>query len=223
MFRILLAEDDKNLREILSATLRKENYNVIAACDGEDAAQAFRREKFDLVITDVMMPHSDGNELCANIRRLSQEVPVLMLTALDGLDDKEKSFGAGADDYLSKPFALKELLMRVKALLRRSGSASEDKIELPHTRLDFSTLSLTINGKAVQTTKKEFMLLFRLLSRPDVIFSRERLMDEIWGYDSESADRTVDTHIRRIREKAQSDDFSIVTVRGLGYKAVIKK
>lgn len=222
MFRILIAEDDKNLRNILSATLNRENYTVVAAENGKTALDLFCGEKFDLVVTDVMMPVMDGNELCSAVRRISPEIPVLMLTALETIDDKEKGFGAGADDYLTKPFALKELLLRIKALLRRYGEVYENKIVLPHTRLDFAANAAVINGKSVNLTKKEFLLLFKLLSNPDVIFSREQLMNEIWGFDSESADRTVDTHIRWLRDKAENDDFKIVTVRGLGYKAVLK-
>lgn len=222
MFRILVAEDDKNLRNILVSALTKENYTVGAAENGSAAYDMFCEERYDLVVTDIMMPVMDGNRLCAKLRRLSPDIPVLMLTALETIDDKEKGFGSGADDYLTKPFALKELLLRIKALLRRYGETYENKIVLPHAELDFSTLAVKVCGKCVELTKKEFMLLFKLLSNPNVIFSREQLMDEIWGYDSESVDRTVDTHINRLRDKVVCDDFKILTVRGLGYKAVLQ-
>lgn len=222
MFKILLAEDEKNLRNVLASTLTKEGYRVITAENGRLAFDKFCEEKFDLVITDVMMPEMNGNDLTKNLRALAPDTPVLMLTALEALNDKEKGFGAGADDYLTKPFALKELLLRIKALLRRYGAAYEKKIVLPHTELHYDTNVALVNGKATELTKKEFLLLFKLLSHPNVIFSREQLMNEIWGYDSESADRTVDTHIKWLRDKTENEDFRIVTVRGLGYKAVLK-
>lgn len=222
MFKILVAEDDKNLRNILVATLSKENYTVLAAENGKTAFSLFCSEKVDLVVTDVMMPVMDGNELCAAVRKLMPEVPVLMLTALETIDDKERGFNSGADDYLTKPFALKELLLRIRALLRRYGEVHENMIVLPHTQLDYSSNTAIINGKQISLTKKEFLLLFKLLSNPNVIFSREQLMDDIWGYNSESADRTVDTHIKWLRDKAESEDFKIITVRGLGYKAELQ-
>lgn len=221
MFHILLAEDDTNLRNVLEKSLRNAGYTVVAAADGRAAYEQFCAQRFDLVITDIMMPFLDGNELTAEIRRLSADTPVLMLTALETIEDKEKGFGMGADDYLVKPFVLKELVLRVKALLRRYQAVSENKITLPHTELSFQTNTAIINGKKVELTKKEFLLLFKLLSNPNIIFSREQLINEIWGFDSESSDRTVDTHIRWLREKTENEDFRIVTVRGLGYKAVL--
>ena len=221
MFKILVAEDDNNLRNILIATLRKEGYSVIAAANGQAAYDEFCNDKIDLVVTDIMMPKMDGNELTAKVRKLNPDVPILMLTALETLDDKEKGFDSGADDYLTKPFALKELLLRVKALLRRYGAVYENKIVLPHTELNYQTNTVLLDGKPVELTKKEFLLLFKLLSSPNIIFSREQLLNDIWGYDNESADRTVDTHIKWLRSKVESVDFNIVTIRGLGYKAVL--
>lgn len=221
MFKILLAEDEKNLRNILTSTLVKEGYSVCAAENGSIAFDCFCEERFDLVITDVMMPVMNGNELTAKVRDIMPDTPILMLTALETIDDKERGFEAGADDYLTKPFALKELLLRIKALLRRYNEVCKNKIVLPHTELNYSTNSVVINGVTVALTKKEFMLLFKLLSQPNIIFSREQLMDDIWGYDSDSNDRTVDTHIKWLRDKAENEDFKIVTVRGLGYKAVL--
>ncbi|MGN1020518.1 MAG: response regulator transcription factor [Aristaeellaceae bacterium] len=222
MFHILLAEDDANLRCVVEKTLRGAGYTVAAAEDGQAAWEMFCRERFDLVVTDVMMPRMDGNALTAAVRGQSRDVPVLMLTALETIDDKEKSFTSGADDYLVKPFVLRELLLRVKALLRRYGAVSESRIVLPHTELDYQTGAALINGREVSLTRKEFLLLFKLLSSPNMIFSREQLMNEIWGYDSESSDRTVDTHVKWLRDKAENEDFRIVTVRGLGYKAVLQ-
>lgn len=221
MFHILLAEDDTNLRVVVEKTLRGAGYTVEAAADGKTAYEKFCQERFDLVITDIMMPFMDGNRLTQKIRELSGEIPVLMLTALETIDDKEKGFHSGADDYLVKPFSLKELVLRTKALMRRYGMVSENKIVLPHTELNYNTNTAVIDGANVELTKKEFLLLFKLLSNPNVIFSREQLLDEIWGYDNDSKDRTVDTHIRWLRNKTENEDFKIVTVRGLGYKAVL--
>lgn len=221
MFKVLIAEDDNNLRNILVATLQKEGYSVISSDNGQSAYDEFCNDKIDLVVTDIMMPKMDGNELTAKVRALNADVPILMLTALEALDDKERGFGSGADDYLTKPFALKELLLRVKALLRRYGAVYENRIALPHTELNAQTNTVTLNGAPIELTKKEFLLLFKLLSYPNIIFSREQLMNDIWGYESDSMDRTVDTHIKWLRSKVDSADFKIVTVRGLGYKAVL--
>lgn len=221
MFHILLAEDDTNLRNVVEKSLRNAGFTVVTAADGRAAFEQFCAERFDLVITDIMMPFMDGNALAAEIRSISADTPILMLTALESIEDKEKGFCAGADDYLVKPFVLKELILRAKALLRRYNAVSENRIVLPHTELNFSTNTVLLNGQKVEQTKKEFLLLFKLLSNPNIIFSREQLMDEIWGYDSESADRTVDTHIKWLRDKTENPDFKIVTVRGLGYKAVL--
>lgn len=221
MFHILLAEDDENLRNALSKSLHNAGYTVTSAADGKTAYDKFCCEHFDLVITDIMMPLMDGNKLTAEIRKISEDIPVLMLTALEAIEDKEKGFNVGADDYLVKPFALKELVLRVKALLRRYGAVSENKIQLAHTELNYSTNTVLINGQGVELTKKEFLLLFKLLSNPNMIFSREQLINEIWGFDNDSCDRTVDTHIKCLRNKTENEDFKIVTVRGLGYKAVL--
>jgi DNA-binding response OmpR family regulator len=222
MFKILLAEDDRNLRNALVQSIKSNGYEVIGAENGKEAFDKFLTEHFDLVVTDIMMPVMDGNELTCKIKNENPNTPILMLTALESIDDKEKGFGSGADDYLVKPFALKELLLRIKALLRRYESTFENKIELAHTKLDYNTFALEINGKEIELTKKEFLLLFKLLSNPNIIFSREQLMNEIWGYECSSFDRTVDTHIKVLREKVESPDFEIVTVRGLGYKARLK-
>jgi len=168
------------------------------------------------------MPYIDGNTLTAKLRSMNRDLPILMLTALDRFADKEKGFQSGADDYLVKPIDMQEMLLRIKALLRRSQIMSESRIVLPHLILDERTSQCILDNTPIELTRKEFRLLFHLLSAPNRIFTREQLMNEIWGYDSESYDRTVDTHVKRIREQVLSPDFEIVTVRGLGYKAVIK-
>lgn len=222
MFKILLAEDDKNLRNALLQSIKNDGFMVVGAENGKEAYELFLSDHFDLIVTDIMMPMMDGNELTKKIKSENANLPVLMLTALESIDDKEKGFTSGADDYLVKPFALKELILRIKALLRRYENTYENKIEMQHTYLNFNTLETIVNGENVELTKKEFLLLFKLLSNPNIIFSREQLMNEIWGYECSSFDRTVDTHIKVLREKVASKDFEILTVRGLGYKVRLK-
>lgn len=222
MLRILIAEDEPHLRDAMAKSLTNEGYAVVECFDGENALDTFYNEHIDLIVTDIMMPRMDGNQFAAKVRAANTDIPILMLTALETIDDKEKGFNSGTDDYLVKPILMKELALRVKALLRRYKINSEKKIELPHTVLDFSSQTLTINGQHIELNKKEFQLLFKLLASPNTIFSRERIINEIWGYESDSCDRTVDTHISWLREKAASSDFEILTVWGLGYKAVLK-
>lgn len=221
MFKILLAEDEINLNKILTSQLKKEGYIVFSASDGQTAYELLLQEPVDLVITDVMMPNMDGNELTKKVREISSEIPVLMLTALEALDDKERGFNSGADDYLTKPFALKELLLRIKALLRRYKKATEGKLIFSNTVLDYSSMSVSVCGEEVPLSKKEFQILFLMLASPNFIFSREQILQEVWGLENESNDRTIDTHITWLRSKVHSPDFEIVTVRGLGYKAVL--
>lgn len=222
MLKILVAEDEVNIRKLISKTLENAGYSVVECCDGKIALEQFHSQHIDLVVTDVMMPNMDGNTLSSHIRKSNKDVPILILTALASIDDKEKGFNSGTDDYMTKPIIMKELILRVKALLRRYKINSDNKIELPNTILNFNTNTVKVNNADVELSKKEFLLLFKLLASPNIIYSREQLLDEIWGYDSESGDRTVDTHIKWLRDKVVSKDFEIVTVRGLGYKAVIK-
>jgi len=222
MLKILIAEDEPCLKNAIAKTLQNDGFYTIECRDGIEALAAFRNEYIDLIVTDIMMPRMDGNQLTAEIRKTNKDIPILMLTALETIEDKEKGFNCGADDYLVKPIHMKELCLRVKALLRRYKINSENRIELPNTLLDINSQTLTIKGKAVELNKKEFQLLFKLLSNPDIILSREQLLNELWGFDNESNDRTVDTHISRLREKAASEDYEISTVWGLGYKAVLK-
>lgn len=222
MFKVLLAEDETNLRAAIAKSLRGEGYTVVECADGKKALETFYNEHIDIVITDIMMPNIDGNQLTAKIRKENKNIPILMLTALEAIDDKEKGFNSGTDDYLVKPILMKELALRIKALLRRYKINNENKIELPNSVLDFTRQEFKIKGKTVNLTKKEFQLLFKLLANPDTIFSREQLLNEIWGYESDTTDRTVDTHISWLREKAVCVDFEITTAWGLGYKAVLK-
>ena len=220
MLNILVVEDDKNLRKLMTAVLLKNNYNVLTAEDGIKALDIMESSHVDLLISDIMMPNMDGYELTGLIRDANYTLPILMITAKETLDDKKKGFSVGTDDYMVKPIDMDEMLLRVAALLRRSRIMNENRLEINDVVLDYNALTVTRNGESILLPKKEFYLLFKLLSYPKQIFTRSQLMDEIWGMDSEADERTVDVHIKRLREKfADFPEFDIVTVRGLGYKA----
>jgi len=221
MFNILVVEDDFHLRKILIENIKSEGYNVLSAVDGLKGYEAFLNNHIDLVITDVMMPHMDGNSLISSIREINQNIPIIILSALDTFEDKERGFTRGVDDYLVKPINMQELHLRIKALLRRYQSTSESKLTISNTVLDYKSKTCTVNNELIELTIKEFNLLFKLLSSPNQIFTRSQLMNEIWGYDSDSYERTVDTHIKVLRNKIKSKDFDLLTVRGIGYKGVI--
>lgn len=221
MLQILVAEDEFYIRDLICKHLDKSGYTPICAKDGLEAMNVFENNHIDLVITDVMMPHMDGITLSKKIRQNNKNIPIIILTALDTFSDKEKGFTSGVDDYMVKPVDMPEMLLRVKALLRRYQIISENILTHKSITLDFQTKSCTVKNKAVDLTVKEFDLLYKLSSTPNRIFTREQLMNEIWGFDSESYERTVDTHIKRLREKITTEDFEIITVRGLGYKVVL--
>lgn len=224
MFHILVADDDKHTRMLLRAVLESENYTVSTAENGEQALELLDREHIDLVILDVMMPEMDGYEFTETLRSCDCELPVLMLTAKISHEDKKKGFGVGADDFLPKPFDEEELLWRIEALLRRSKIASEKRLTVGKTTLDYGSMGATSDGKKVVLSPKEFRLLFRLLSYPNHLFTKHQIMDEIWDFDSESDEHTVEVHINRLRDKFKNNpDFYIKTVRGFGYMAVIEK
>lgn len=222
MIKILIAEDEPQLRAAIAKSLTNEGYSVLECVDGVHALETFSNEHVDLIVTDIMMPRMDGNLLVKAIREINQEIPIIMLTALDTIEDKVSGFQNGVDDYLVKPFLMKELCVRMKAMLRRAKINTDQKIILPSTTLDSQAQTLCVEGKQIELNKKQFQLLFKLLSNPNIIFSREQLLNEIWGYDSFSTDRTVDTHISWLRTKAASPDYEILAVWGLGYKAVLK-
>jgi DNA-binding response OmpR family regulator len=222
MFKILIAEDDPHLRRLLTLHLQQNGFEAIPCADGISAWERFGSEHVDLLITDVMMPRMDGNRLAAKVRDTNKDLPILMLTALESFEDKEKGFTSGSDDYMVKPVDLKELVLRIKALLRRYRITNENRIEHKCLVLEYASFQVTVHGKNVEMTKKEFLLLYKLASNPGIIFTRDQLLDEIWGFDTESLDRTVDTHVKRIREKINCEDIEIQTVRGLGYKVVMK-
>ncbi len=221
MFKVLVVEDDRHIRNIIEKRLEKAGYEPLSAFNGREGIALFESQKVDLIITDIMMPHVDGISLVKEVRSSNPNIPIIMLTALDNIKDKEESFMSGADDYVVKPVDMKELMLRVQSLLRRYKIINKQLFEHKSTVLDYKTFICHINDQDINLTKKEFMLLFKLLSSSGQIFTREQLMNDIWGFDSYSYERTIDTHIKRLREKIHTDDFELVTVRGLGYKAVL--
>ena len=223
MFNILVIEDNKNMRKLICATLKQNGYSTFEAEDGEVGLDVLDTTHIDLIICDIMMPNMDGYEFTETLRDGHCETPIIIVTAKEQLEDKKKAFSIGADDYMVKPIDFEELILRIGAILRRSKIVNDHKITIGNTVLDYNSLSVTSNGECNTLPKKEFYLLFKLVSSPDTIFTRRQLLDEIWGMESMADERTVDVHIKRIRERYRaSNDFEIVTVRGLGYKAVIK-
>lgn len=221
MFHILVVEDNPDLRELLCSALSENGYRAHGAENGEQALSVLADTVIDLIVADIMMPKMDGFELTKNLREADIFCPLLVVTARDDYDSLQKAFTLGADDYMVKPINVKELLMRVKALLRRAKISAERKIVIGSTVLDFEGMTVRTDGREMILPLKEFSLLFKLLSYPGKIFTRQQLMDEIWGMDSETDDRTINTHINRLRDKFENNpDFTIVTIRGLGYKAV---
>ena len=224
MFQILVVEDDKNVRRLMSAVLTRYGYEPITASDGIEALEVLDRKHVDLILLDVMMPRMDGYEFTNTLRGAGCNIPILMVTARETQNDKKRGFIAGADDYMVKPVDEEEMILRIAALLRRSQIAGERKLVVGSTTLLYDSLSAQTADGVLELPQKEFLLLFKLLSYPNKIYTRRQLMDEIWDMDSESDERTVDVHISRVREHFRNNpDFEIVTVRGLGYKAVIKK
>lgn len=223
MFRILVVDDDKNTRILLKAVLEADNYTVLTATNGEEALATLDSNHVDLVVLDVMMPKMDGYEFTRILRQNNNNLPILMVSAKQLPADKRKGFLVGTDDYMTKPIDEEEMLLRIKALLRRAKIVNERKIVLGDVVLDYDSLTVTKKDAVLELPQKEFMLLYKLLSYPGKIFTRIQLMDEIWGTDSESGWETVTVHIGRLRKKFDTwDEFEIVSVRGLGYKAVKK-
>lgn len=223
MFNILVVEDSLDIREMFMATLRDAGYNAYGAKDGLDALDIMEKVNFSLIIADIMMPNMDGYELTRSLRGVSIDIPILMITAREDYDSMQKGFRYGADDYMVKPVNLGELVLRVNALLRRAKINSEKKIVIGSTTLDYESMTVRVGSEIMELPLKEFGLLFKLLSFPGKIFTRQQIMDDIWGLETESDERTVNTHINRLRERfGNNPDFEIVTVRGLGYKAVRK-
>ena len=223
MFNILVVEDDPSTRKLMEAILKENGYTPFLAEDGEAALDILDKQQIDLMITDVMMPGLDGYTLTDQLREAGYTLPILMVTAKGASKDKKIGFLVGTDDYMVKPVDEEEMILRVKALLRRSRIVSERKLTIGKVTLFYDSLTVDRDGESVTLPQKEFYLLFKLLSYPDIIFTRMQLMDEIWGMDSQTDDRTLNVHISRLRERfADYPEFEIVTVRGLGYKAVRK-
>ena len=221
MWNILIADDDRHIRRLLAAVLEAEKYTVFEAEDGNAALKIIDKEHIDLAIVDVMMPHMDGYALTQALRKSDENLPILMASAKHLPKDKHRGFLVGCDDYITKPIDEEEMLLRIKALLRRAKIASERKMTVCDTVLDYDSLTVSRPGEVQVLPQKEFQLLFLLLSYPGKIFTRIQLMDEIWGADSETGWETVTVHIGRLRKRFEHwDEFDIVSVRGLGYKAV---
>lgn len=223
MFNILVVDDDKNTRLLLTAVLEAEKYRVFTAVNGKDALVLMDREHIDLVVLDVMMPEMDGYEFTETLRNSNNNLPILMVSAKQLPADKRRGFLVGTDDYITKPIDEEEMLLRIKALLRRAKIVNERKITVGDAILDYDTLTVFRGAESVELPQKEFMLLYMLLSYPGKIFTRIQLMDEIWGADSDTGWETVTVHIGRLRKRFENwNEFSIESVRGLGYKAVKK-
>ncbi len=223
MFNILVVDDDKNTRILMREVLEAEQYMVYEATDGEDALEVMDQNHIDLVLLDVMMPKKDGYEFTEELRSVQNDLPILMVSAKQLPADKKKGFIAGIDDYMTKPVDEEEMLLRIKALLRRAKIASERQIVIGDVILDYDTMSVSRLDEVIELPQKEFLLLFKLLSYPGKIFTRIQLMDEIWGADSDTGWETVTVHIGRLRRRFEEwTEFEIQSIRGLGYKAVKK-
>lgn len=221
MLKILIAEDDRELRQLFEHVLVKNGYSVRGVSDGQEALDAMDEEYFNLIISDIMMPVMDGYTLVRSLREAGDTTPVLMITAKDAFDDMRLGFLSGSDDYMVKPINIGEMVLRVSALLRRAQMASERRQVIGGTVMECDSLSVTVDGESMVLPQKEFMLLYKMASFPGRIFTRQQLMDDIWGYDSSTDTHTVDVHIARLRERFRDNpDFKIVTMRGVGYKVV---
>ena len=221
MFKILIAEDDRELRQLFQHVLTKNGYSVVGVSNGEEALHALDTSYYDLIISDIMMPKMDGYQLVSALREAGMTTPVMMITAKDAFDDMRLGFLSGSDDYMVKPVNINEMVLRVGALLRRAQMANERRQVIGGTVLEYDSLSVHTDKETMTLPQKEFMLLYKMVSFPGRIFTRQQLMDDIWGYSSETDTHTVDVHIGRLRERFRDNpDFKIVTMRGVGYKVV---
>lgn len=221
MFQILVVEDDNDLRGLFCRFLEKNSFNALSAENAEKALEILDREYIDLIITDIMMPGMDGFGFLRELRESHIDTPVLIITAKGDISDKETGFNAGADDYMVKPINLNEMVMRVTALLRRAKSTSEKKLTFGETILEYDSWTVTDSNGSCILPQKEFLLLYKLLSYPNRIFTRQQLLDDIWGIEDIVDSHTLDVHISRLRERFRTNpDFRIATIRGLGYRAV---
>ena len=224
MVKILVIDDDKNIRKLLQVVLERQGYNVHLASDGLEALKVIDQVKIDLAIVDIMMPNLDGYEFTKTLREGSADLSVLMISAKQLVEDRKKAFMVGIDDYMTKPIDIEEFLLHVKALLRRAKINDERKIVIGDVVVDSESMTVTKNGQVQELPQKEFLLLFKLLSYPDKIFTRIQLMDEIWGMDCDTGWETVTVHIARLRKRFEGwKEFEIQSIRGLGYKVVKQK
>lgn len=222
MIKVLIVEDDDSLREMISEFLSAK-YDCVTARDGVEALEIVEKGSIDIILADIMMPRMDGISLVKEVRSMGLSTPIILATARESLDDKRVGFSVGADDYVTKPFDLEELDYRISALIRRAKIAGDKAIKIGDFVLNSTTFEVTYKGEPIEMTKKEFELTFKLLAYPNRLFSKDKLMTEIWGYDSPSDDTTIRTHVNRIRNKLDKvTEFEIKTVKGLGYKAVLK-
>ena len=222
MFNILVAEDDSDLRDLFCSVLTENGYRAVPAENGEEALRLRDSVQIDLIITDLMMPGMDGYELVSAVRADGDPTPILIITARSEASDMRRGFRLGSDDYMIKPINVNEMIWRVEALLRRSQLVSQRQTVLGGTELDCDRLTVTRDGRTEVLPQKEFFLLYKLVTSPGRIFTRRKIMDDIWGPDTDTDPHTLDVHISRLRERFKNcPDFEIVTVRGLGYKAVL--
>lgn len=222
MVKILLVEDDTDLNQIVTKHLTMKSYEVRSTLNGEEALDLFYEERFDLVISDIMMPQMDGYELATMIRQVDGEIPIIFITARNDFDSKAKGYNSGIDDYIVKPVDLRELELHISAILRRANIAASKILTVGNLELNAARVEAKVDGEVVEMTLREFQILFKLLSYPGQVFTRSQLMEDFCGFESESTLRTIDVHITNIRNKTRNcDGFYIKTVRGLGYKAVM--
>ncbi|MGI6006484.1 MAG: response regulator transcription factor [Ruminococcus sp.] len=222
MVHILVVEDDEKLNRIVCTYLNDSGFQTMGCLNAQDAYDEMYNQLYDLIISDIMMPEIDGFEFARTVRKINQKIPILFISARDDLTSKQKGFRLGIDDYMVKPVDLEELVLRVRALLRRANIEAERKIRVGNLELDADGMSAEVNGEEISLTTREFNIIYKLLSYPKKTFSRVQLMDEFWDVDSDTSPRAVDVYMTKLRNKlSECDGFKIVTVRGLGYKAVL--
>ena len=223
MFKILVAEDDAELQQLFCRVLTRSGFTAIGVPDGVAALEMLEKEYIDLIVSDIMMPRMDGYTLVRSLRDTGNNIPVLMITAKDSFQDMQFGFLAGTDDYMVKPVNVNEMVLRIQALLRRAQMVADRRQSIGTTSFEFDSFTVRRGSDTLVLPQKEFLLLYKLVSSPGHIFTRQQLMDDIWGVDSQTDPRTVDVHINRLRDHfRENPDFEIVTVRGIGYKAVRK-
>jgi len=221
MLKILIAEDDRELCQLFAHVLVKNGYAAKGVADGKEALEALDADYYDLIISDIMMPNIDGYTFVSQLREAGNTTPVLMITAKDAFDDMRRGFLSGTDDYMVKPINVNEMVLRVGALLRRAQMINDRRQTIGNTVLEYDSMTVTTDTGSIVLPQKEFMLLYKMASFPGRIFTRQQLMDEIWGYDSDSDAHTVEVHIGRLRDRFRDNaDFKIVTMRGVGYKVI---